>query len=220
MHIILPVDVTSHPLWQNAEHLKLYLYLLSRASRIECRMPIDGITRTVERGDVVTSLQRIADDCQTSVKAVRTFLNRAGTLNLVGTKQARRATWLRVENYDTCVSEGTTWGTKGATLDIYHSAHARVREGSEYKPRTPAETQELRFEVADKRKPDLDDVIAYAPYLNATRENAEDYWRTFESRGWVTGSDGMPIVKWKPHFEQWLRYRQRKDASKPKGRTL
>ncbi len=50
--------------------------------------------------------------------------------------------------------------------------------------------------------PTLDHVLGFAKSNEILKEDAESFWRHFQSQGWVTSS-GIPISSWIPKLQQW-----------------
>lgn len=108
-------DILDHWVFKNPNHLKIWLYLLMRASyRPPYEMLVKGSFVTIEPGDVLTSLDRIAADCHVTKKQVRTFLELARKSSMIGTKVGTKTAHLSICNYATYQEVGHVKGTQRA----------------------------------------------------------------------------------------------------------
>ena len=64
-------------------------------------------------------------------------------------------------------------------------------------------TLKRKVVVREKTSPDLEDVIDYFKKINIKnyKENAEKFWRHYESRDWIAGK--TKIIKWKLIVDNW-----------------
>lgn len=108
-------DIIDHWVFRNPNHLKMWVYLLMRASyKPAYQMLVKGSFVTIERGDVLTSLDRIAIDCHVTKKQVRTFLKLAQECSMIVPKLGTKTAHLSICNYDTYQEVGHEKGTTRA----------------------------------------------------------------------------------------------------------
>jgi len=198
--IKLDRGIVKHWLFADANHLKIWVYLLASANYAPSRALVGGELVTVERGDVLASLSRIATDCGVSVKVVRTFLAHAEKDEMISTKNR------------------TKWGTRGAHLSICkyndyqgqraHDGHSRgtvgAHQGQHHKKGRKKEETILGSIVSaptEKARPEsIEQVREYMASIGMP-DRAEQWMAHYESNGWKVGRNAMK--DWKAAVRTW-----------------
>ena len=113
--------ITSHPLFKKRpDRLAIWLWLLDNAAYAGTTHDVNGTTIKVARGSVCTSTRRIAADCGIGHQAVRTFLDRLQTDNMINTEVTQGRTLITICNWDkyqNSNTDGNTGGNTGLTQD-------------------------------------------------------------------------------------------------------
>ena len=93
--------ITKNWIWDNAEYFRAWIYLLMKANHSEKNWHINNRVINIKRGEVVTSLQHMADDLGWSKSKVNRYLKRLENDTMVVTKATRNATHLSICQYET-----------------------------------------------------------------------------------------------------------------------
>lgn len=132
-------SLLDHWVWQDPVALKLWTYLLFCANFDDRKRMVGGTITTVERGDVLTSLARIAKDTHLTVQNVRTLLRHFERDGMIAQKSTRKSTHLSICNYDSYQdSQHTNQHTPNTrlTYDQQHNKKERKKE-EDNTPLTP-----------------------------------------------------------------------------------
>lgn len=89
-----------HWVYTRPEYLSIWIYILIRANWKDTKAIVGGQIRVIERGDVLTSIQALAEGSHTSVQTVRTFLKLAREDDMIQLVPNTAATHIKVLNYN------------------------------------------------------------------------------------------------------------------------
>lgn len=128
-----------HPVLRSARAMGFWTYLLLQANWAPRKRMVDGEIRVIDRGEILTSLAKMADDTKLTIKQVRHLLDVFEMDNMVARKGARKGTHLTICNYESYQGighdEGTIEGTKGARKGQHYKKERREEEDNT--PLTP-----------------------------------------------------------------------------------
>lgn len=92
-------DAGNHWVFKDRLAWQIWCWLLFRANYKPLTAKVDGALRTIGTGEVLTSLEQIAESCQTTVQRVRTVLLHLENDGMVRKIPTRGATHISICNY-------------------------------------------------------------------------------------------------------------------------
>lgn len=123
--IALKRGITKHPLFKGRpDRLLIWVWLLENAAWKPEPLDVHGKIITVERGQVCTSLRRIADETGLGLQVVRSFLDRLRTELQINTETTHGRSLITICNYDKYQSVGDTSNTSTNTRPT-HDQHIK-----------------------------------------------------------------------------------------------
>ena len=91
-------SIQDNPIWQNAEYLRIFLYLILNANWKE-RTTIDGTI--VPRGSLITGRAKLATSTFSSEQTIRTCLERLKSTSMITIRTTNTGSLISITNYDT-----------------------------------------------------------------------------------------------------------------------
>lgn len=171
----------------------MYLYLLSSANVIA--KDWQGVT--VNRGEMITSKEKLAKALNLTIRQVRTILSCLSKDKRIVLETTNRWTKIIICNYD-CIENKT-------------SAQQNIDNSSVHAPISTDDKINMLatkvYPVAKKEyfsKPSIDEVREYCSLKNSC-VNADEFWNFYESKGWVIGKS--PMKNWHAALATWERKR-------------
>ena len=98
--ISLHRKIQDHWIWDNPLYLKMWLYILFRANYENKNILFNDRLIPVKRGEFITSLKNMANDCKCGMQQIRTFLKISQSDSMLITKSTNKATHISIINYD------------------------------------------------------------------------------------------------------------------------
>ena len=175
---------------------------------------------TVRRGQMITSVAKLAASTNLSIKQVRICLERlenGGEIVKEGANKWTKITVCKYEVYQ-CEdeSEGQTNGEQTANKGQTNGKQrATIEEGkkeiTEEEKKTSKDVKEKSTSSSSKFvKPSVEDVIQYANE-HGYEIDAQHFVDYYESKGWVVGK--APMKDWKAAVRNWTRSNKRNDGN-------
>jgi hypothetical protein len=182
------------------EYLKLWIYLLLRARRTATVVSMSGHQIRLEVGDVWTSHERIAIDCRTTKRVVKSFLKWCSESGDVVINKCPKGTHLTICNYEDLQQTGVHKVSAGCPPSVRKVSHTKNVKKKE-EDYTITDT----IDTGAKSRPrSQDEVTAYFVELGSTPDEAATFWDHFESNGWKVG--GKTAMKnWQSAARNWVR---------------
>lgn len=188
---------------------RLFLHLLLKAN-FDAK---DWQDVTIGRGQLVTSIGRLAEQTSLSIKEVRTALKKLESTGEIVTKGANKFTTITICKYDTyqCLEDeqGQTKGkqraNEGQTKGKQRATTKEIKNDKESK-----EGEELLFDMDDKspkrakfQKPTLHELQEFAFAENLMNVDCNRFFDYYESNGWKVGRNAMK--DWRATLRNWNR---------------
>ena len=187
----------------NPKVLKVAMYLLIVANHSPKKV---GHIQ-VGRGQTYRRLARIAEECELSIKMVRTALDHLTSIGFVTKERcegARSGQRITICNYDTYQDASSYEGhTTGHSVD---PKKARNKNDNNVK-------NEKKQTAATKKPPALVDVEEYFTSKGSTASEASIFHDHFSLAGWHD-SQGKKIRVWKQNAAGWIRRNAPKKLTK------
>lgn len=158
----------------------------------------------IKRGQLITSLQNIANDNGITIRQTRTAINDLQSTNNITVKTTNKYSIITVVNYDLYQTkeEKSTYRTTNKlsqtrqTNDMQDDNNIRIKEIKNKRSVCVENTQSLT--------PTLSDIIAYGNSLGANSDYCERFYNHYESIGWVN-ANGIKIKNWKLTLNNWYK---------------
>lgn len=95
-------QIRKHPLWtmERFTYGQAWVDLILRANHCSRNITYNGKIVTIERGNMLTSKVKLADEWQWNVKTVNKYLKRLQNLKMIRVKSDKSGTWIYITNYD------------------------------------------------------------------------------------------------------------------------
>lgn len=179
----------------------MYLHLMSSANI----MAKEWQGMTVNRGEFVTSKEKLAQALNLSVRQVRTILSCLSKDKRIAIESTKRWTKIIICDYD-------CFENKQPMPEIIDSssAHNPSMDGKKNTSVSKASTTAKREHFS---KPSIDEVREYCSSKKSCI-NADEFWNFYESKGWLIGKS--PMKNWHAAIASW----ERKRTSASSGSTI
>ena len=209
-------DIFDHPVvGRDPDRFRAWLWMVSQACWKPAKFNVKGKTVTVERGQFVTSVRRLADELRWSKSATHRFLTRLKTDTMIETESGTGQIVITICNYEkyqlSPTASGTASGTgAGQERDTKEEGN-KVNKKREGKP-SPKKGSRL---PEDWTLPRLWGQWALEQKLTEkqVRDQAErfrDYWVG------VPGQKGVKL-NWQATWRNWIRSAVARDAGYVNG---
>ena len=93
-------SIINHWIWRDSGYLKAWMYLLFRANFKESNVLIDTTLVKVDRGQFVTSLNKLSQETNLTVQRLRTFLKLLESDQMVKVETTSKLTKITICNYE------------------------------------------------------------------------------------------------------------------------
>ena len=189
-------DILDHWVFSSPEYLQAWISLLIMANHKTKTWIYNDNIVTIKRGEIVTSMMKLAGRWKWSRNKLRHFLGLLEKDGMIERKSNHSYTHLSVCNYDTYQHSRTTEGTTEGQL----KDNRRTTEGPQLKNVKNVKNEKKReskniqlkniknsFKDLKKKFPDVDVAVEYDKYTD-----------------WMT-SKGITYKDYKAAFRNWLR---------------
>lgn len=197
-HIIVKRKIKEWGWYHDHKVFTLFLHMLIDANFKDCEW--EG--RTIKRGQLVTSLQLLANDTGMSIQEVRTCLKKLGGSGMVRSESIGKRSIITICNYDSYQD-----GQQAPNTEATSVQHAIIEESKKEEEKKPS------IDVKEKRrrfvKPTVDEVHAYCAEKGYDID-AEHFVSFYDSKGWVIGKS--PMKDWKAAVRTWVRLRKERNG--------
>ena len=106
----IPRSFDEWPWYKNSAYVHTYLHLMMKANY----KPKEWEDTVIERGELITSIEKLSLELNLSVKQVRTILEKLQKTNFIERKGTNKYTRIKIVNYDVYQSPEPLFGqTKG-----------------------------------------------------------------------------------------------------------
>jgi hypothetical protein len=210
--------LTESDIWQmKPEYLKIWIYLLIRANRAPSIRMVKGVQVTINRGEVLTSLERIAMDCLVSVQTVRSCLKWCSINRLCVAHKSHKVTHLTILKYDELQGNGVSnvrqkSSKSNASQQYIENIRSKEEENKEY-------TSSVSMRSRAFTPPSFEEVEAFFTSL-FRHDLAQPYFDYYTSNGWRVGKN--PMKNWQSAARNWIRneakYKQSQGSSNAQPR--
>ena len=133
----MPRTFDQWPWYQNSACVHMYLHLMMRANY----KPKEWQDTVIERGELITSLERLSSELNLSVKQVRNILDKLQKTNFIERKGTNKYTRIKIVNYEVYqsmqISDGQTkdklTANRGQTEDNQRATIKEIKKEEKYK---------------------------------------------------------------------------------------
>lgn len=189
-------------------HLKVWCYLIVTANYKPLKAMVGGRLITIERGEVLTSRDRIAEVCRCSVRTVRTILQHLEDDQMIVKKPTRRATHLSIVNY----ARYQEYRPDQRPQNDRETTAERPQNDHMYRSK---ESKKERIEEKSSRgvgasappSPLRSDVHTLFQIRGQPTEEADRFFDHYDAQGWVRGN-GQVIRNWQALIPGWIAKQQ------------
>lgn len=182
------------------EYLKLWIYLLLRARRTPHTVNVSGHTIRLEIGDVWTSHERMAIDCRTTKRVVKSFVKWCSESDQIVIRKCPKGTHVSICKYEQLQQTGVQKVSAGCPPGVQKVTHTKNVKKKE-EDYTITDTIDRG---ANSRPRSQDEATAYFVKIGSTAEEGATFWDHFESNGWKVG--GKTAMKnWQSAARNWVR---------------
>jgi hypothetical protein len=207
--------IQKHWIWQDANRLKWWIDLLLRANHEDKKILFDGTLRECKKGEILTSLSKLAEEWGVSRDVARHFLNMLESDAMIVRKTTQKYTQITICNYasyqDRATTEPqathdtpTTEPQLSHTNNNYNNDNNNNILSNESSIGSSARTQKGVKKKAFE-KPTLAEVEQYCKERQ-NGINASDFIDHYEANGWKVGKGGLPMKDWQAAIRNWEKY--------------
>jgi hypothetical protein len=213
--------LTESDIWQmKPEYLKIWIYLLIRANRAPSVRMVKGVQVTINRGEVLTSLERIAMDCLVSVQTVRSCLKWCFINRLCVAHKSHRVTHLTILKYDELQGNGVlNVRQKSSKSNASQQYIENIRSKEVKKERIEQQIDSVSMRSRAFTRPTLQEILGYFIELGSTADEANKFFDHYTANGWKVGKNAMK--DWKATARNWNRNKNNfRNSNGTQKRTL
>lgn len=196
--------------WSNPKTFRLFLYLLLKANY--CDLRFEG--KVIRRGQLITSLPKLAKETSLSVQQVRTSLLKLITTGEITDSSTRHYRIITIVKYDEYQNDNRQ-DNRQAT-DNQQTDNRQVTVSKEIKKDN--KDKNINKSLTRFIPPTVDDVREYCLSRN-NGIDPEEFVNFYESKGWMIGKNHMK--SWQAAVRTWERSRKievkKPDANPPAG---
>lgn len=133
-----------------------FLYLVEHANHEDATIPFGSETTTIKRGQLHTSVRKLAREWNWSEGKVRRFLGTLTGAHMVGISSSTHGSTITIENYSKYQNRRRTNGsTNGRTDGNTDGRQTRSKEDKEYKKRPKSAESALGFPEEPETEADV-----------------------------------------------------------------
>ena len=213
--------IQKHWIWQDANRFKWWVDLLLRANHEDKKILFDGTLRECKRGEVLTSLSKLAESWGVSRDIARHFLNMLESDSMIIRKTTQKYTQIIIYNYASYQDIPTTDPQANHNTPTTHPQLTHTNNNYNNDNNINILSKESNGEAsgeAPKRtqkgvkkkafvKPTVEEVEAYCK----ERQNGIDanaFMDHYEANGWKVGKGGLPMKDWQAVVRTWEKYKR------------
>lgn len=187
-----------HWVYTRPEYLSIWVYILIRANWKDTKAIVGGQIRVIERGDVLTSIQALAEGSHTSVQTVRTFLKLAREDGMIQLVPNTAATHIKVLNYNRLqeVPTASQQASNMAATSGQQAPNNIIRSIESKKGK-----KEDSGAVHRTRPSNLSEAVEYFAELGMPADEAQRFTDYYTANGWKVGRN--PMKDWKAAARNW-----------------
>ena len=196
--------------WSNPNTFRLFLYLLLKANY--CDLRFEG--KVIRRGQLITSLPKLAKETSLSVQQVRTSLLKLISTGEITDSSTRHYRIITIVKYDEYQNDN-------------RQDNRQITDNQQTDNRQVTVSKEIKKDNKDKNinksltrftPPTVDEVREYCLSRN-NGIDPEEFVNFYESKGWMIGKNRMK--SWQAAVRTWERSRKtemrKPDANPPAG---
>lgn len=189
--------IESSEIWRmKPDYFKLWVFLLIRAARKPRTTTVNGVPVTLNKGDVLMSVEAIALSCKVSEQTVRSFLKWCNRSNMIVKQKSHGVTHLSICNYsrlqESSATEVKQKSIKSAT-EVQLSREEEVKKKKDNKEDSGA---------AHRTRPsNLSEAVEYFATLGMPADEAQRFTDYYTANGWKVGRN--PMKDWKAAARNW-----------------
>lgn len=201
-YISLHRQIQNWEWYKNPNTAFLFIHLLLSANFIDTRFR----GKKIKRGQILTSLNSLAEETGLSVQEVKTGLKHLISTNEitnVSCSQYRIITVVKYNNYQTITNDLTNeqqTTNKRPTNDQQH--HNNINN----------KNKRIRSSISTFQPPSLDDVKKYVSEIKGVID-PERFFDYYEVRDWCL-KDGRKMSNWKAEIRSWERREKQNGSGK------
>lgn len=223
--------IVRHWIWQDANRFKWWIDLLLRASSEDKKMLFEGVLIECKRGQLITSLNKLATEWMVNRDTVRRFLDMLESDAMITRKSTHKMTQITICNYDSYqdkpttdtitnnISEATTnrqltqqpTDTINNYNNITNNNIDKEKENIKEKESCKKNLATTQTKVKVFIKPSLEDVRAYCQ-SRGNDVDAERWYNYYSANGWKVGRNAMK--DWKASVRTWENSRDKDNGNK------
>lgn len=132
-------SIQSHWLWRDSDKFQAWVYLVLEAQYSASKVSIDNQIVIVNRGQMLTSILRLANEWGWSRKKVSNFLNMLEKDNMLKQKRTSKYTLITIVNYGLYQDEKTEKNINGTSTEhqkningTHKKKEKNVKKGEEF----------------------------------------------------------------------------------------
>lgn len=206
--ICLHREMQNNWIYQDAEALKFWIYLLFNANHKDHKSLLNGKLITVDRGSLIGGRMALSEATGVSERKVRRLLSVLQSDGMLSIKTTTKYSIISITNYNEYQSIVQQTSNKRPQSDPQSDPHnnngnndnnGNKKEGR-FAPPSPNEVHQYMTEKG------LDDM-----------NEAEKFVDHYESNGWKVGGKA-PMKSWQAAVRNWLK-RNTEDSKKPQSFT-
>lgn len=206
--------IQKHWIWQDANRFKWWVDLLLRANHEDKKILFDGTLRECKRGEVLTSLSKLAESWGVSRDIARHFLNMLESDSMIIRKTTQKYTQIIICNYASYQDIPTTDPQANHNTPTTHPQLTHTNNNNNNDNNINILSKESNGEASGeapkrtqkgvKRKaftpPTLEQVEQFCKENNL-RVNAQKFFYHYESNGWMAGR--VKMKSWEATLQKW-----------------
>lgn len=209
--------IQKHWIWQDANRFKWWVDLLLMANHEDKKVLFDGALKECKRGELFTSLGKLAERWVVDRGTVRRFLDMLESDAMITRKSTHKMTQIIICNYasyqDVRTTDATTDNTTNATTNATTDATQTTMYNNDNNTTSvsigSSAEQPQRTQKGVKKKaftpPTIEEVKQYCKERQ-NGINASDFIDHYEANGWKVGKGGLPMKDWQAAIRNWEKY--------------
>ena len=182
--------------WNNPNTFRLFLYLLLKANY--CDLRFEG--KVIRRGQLITSLPKLAKETSLSVQQVRTSLLKLISTGEITDSSTRHYRIITIVKYDEYQNDN-------------RQDNRQITDNQQTDNRQITVSKEIKKDNKDKKEnnnkplkrfvpPTIEEIEQYC-HERENHVSAERFFDYYEAVGWTYGKGGKPIKDWKAAVRTW-----------------
>ena len=212
--IKLHKKIMEHWMWDDPVILKAWIDILLSVNYTDKKILFDGNLVTVEAGQIITSVRKLATRWKCSKERVNKILYLFEQDNMLTVNKTTRRTLLSVVNYG--FYQNGSDSLKDTDKD---SEQDTDKDTDSPQHKKKKEDKEIKNKYSRFVAPSVEEVRDYCSQRN-NGIDAEEFVNFYQANGWVQGK-GKPIKDWKACVRTWEATRKKNQGgAQTKGKAL